>query len=274
MILRSRAVRWAVYAVAVGGLLALTLAAFSEYGADGLEGVASGNGSSAAAPRISRGAIRSEPRPREVDPTPVGQLVTASRQADTASVRKLLATGVDVNASDRNGALPLHQAAGAGDIHVVDALLAAGADPQAADGIGWFALSHAAFAGSPEMTARLLEAGASPRASLSAESPLLPVIAGSVAARGGIAGATDATDERRAEVLRMLLNAGASTAGINDILFQAVVVIRSEAIVSVLLEHGARLDLASEIARALLNLDDPIGERLREAHATSDSAVP
>ncbi len=90
----------------------------------------------------------------------------AATAGDVATVRELLAEGVDPNTPNMHGRLPLHRAASGGSLEAVELLLAAGADARVkdriTDDIGWFPLSHAAFAGSPEITARLLKAGGLP----------------------------------------------------------------------------------------------------------------
>ena len=201
-----------------------------------------------------------------LDPTPVGRLVDAATAADVATVRELLAEGVDPNTPNRHGRLPLHRAASAGSLEAVELLLAGGANANVkdriTDDIEWFPLSHAAFAGSPEITARLLRAGGLPQLTGSGDSFLMPVIDGASVAEEN----TDETNERRAEVMRMLFEAGATTAEIDVVLLKAVW-LQSLVLVSPLLEHGARLDTSSQIGRGLLRLPGPLGDLLREAHA-------
>jgi len=215
---------------------------------------------------IRANRTRKEPPPLEPDSTPVGRLVDAATAGDAATVRELLAKGVDPNTPNMHGRLPLHRAASGGSLEVVELLLAAGADANVkdriTDDIGWFPLSHAAFAGSPEITARLLEAGGLPELTGSGDSFLMPVIDGASSAEEN----TDETNERRAEVMRMLFKAGAATAGLDHVLSKAVW-LQSITLVSPLLEHGVRLDVSSQLGRAYLRLPGPLGDLLRSAHA-------
>ncbi len=266
MLFSSRPVRLGVFGLLLAGLVALVAAALGAWRTDEIS-----NGAAARVPTISVN-VRSEPRQREEDATPVGRLVSASSHADAETVRALLAQGASPNTQDINGELPLHRAAGAGSLEVVELLLDAGADVDTACGLGWFPLAHAADSGSPEVTARLLEAGASPRDSTSGESPIFQVVYGAMSSRHGLSDATSATEEQRVEVLQTLLEAGASTSGMDVLLFHAIFMTQSADILSVLLGHGARLDLASREGRALLNLPGALGERLREAHENSEAA--
>ncbi len=216
---------------------------------------------------------REEPPPLELDPTPVGRLVDAATAGDVATVRELLAEGVDPNTSNMHGRLPLHRAASGGSLEAVELLLAAGADARVkdriTDDIGWFPLSHAAFAGSPEITERLLQAGGLPELTGSGDSFLMPVIDGALSAEEN----TDETYERRAAVMRLLFEAGAATSELDAVLRVAVVFAKSVALAAPLLENGARLDLSSQTGRALLRLPGPMGDLLREAHAESIKPV-
>jgi ankyrin repeat protein len=72
--------------------------------------------------------------PPEQPDTRIGQtpLMMAARSSDLSSVRKLLMSGVDVNARDINDSTALHYAAAScGDVRVVKVLLASGADVNA-----------------------------------------------------------------------------------------------------------------------------------------------
>lgn len=209
-------------------------------------------------------------RVREPDSTPVGRLVEAARSGDVRGVEDLVQQGVDVGASDLNGDLPLCQAARAGSIEVVDRLVAAGADPNMPDGVGWFPLSYAILAGSPAVTKRLLDAGAEVRPQMPGGSPLEPLVSGWIAAEGGIPGAPPKRDAERVEVARLLLPL-AGAAGAASVLQSAVVVMKNEELVEVLLEHGVRLDASTRIGRALLRLRGPMGDLLRAA-AERDTA--
>lgn len=81
-------------------------------------------------------------------------------QPDVVTVKALLAAGADVNATDAEGATPLHGAAAFDDKGVVEALLAGGADVKAADSRGRTPLHRAAECGAAEVADALLNAGA------------------------------------------------------------------------------------------------------------------
>src|SRR5512146_2194778 len=141
-----------------------------------------------------------------IAPSPVAD---AAQRGDLATVRKLVAQGVSVNAPQGDGMTALHWAADRGDsalaavllhakanvrattrigaytpLHiaartgnpaVVRALLAAGSDVKAATTSGATALHFAAAAGNPDVVAALLAKGAEPNARESAwgQTPLV-----------------------------------------------------------------------------------------------------
>jgi ankyrin repeat protein len=70
-------------------------------------------------------------------------------------VAVLLASGADVNATQRHGWTPIHGAAQNGAVATVERLLAAGADPRAANDDGKTAADLAAAAGHEALAARL-----------------------------------------------------------------------------------------------------------------------
>ncbi len=282
MLLRSRAVRWAVYAVVLLGLVALSLVALLQDRTAGPgfgmpkvadDGPLFSDDPATHTTRIFRTRRPREERPPlEPDTTSVGRLVDAATAGDVATVSELLAEGVDPNTPNIHGRLPLHRAASGGSLEVVELLLAAGADANVKDritaDIGWFPLSHAAEAGSPEITARLLKEAGLPELVGSGDSFLMPVVDGALHTEEN----TDATNERRAEVMRLLLEAGATTASIDAVLFKAVA-LQSATLVAPLLEHGARLEMSSQMSCALLRLPGPLGDLLRDAHAEPTKPV-
>jgi ankyrin repeat protein len=84
-------------------------------------------------------------------------LLAATGRGDANTVRKLLAQGEDVNATDATGRTALMLAAQRGDAALIRLLLASGADPQRTDRDGLNAADHALSGGHPEL--RLLLSG-------------------------------------------------------------------------------------------------------------------
>ncbi len=218
-----------------------------------------------AAPQIGAPRITfTRTRVHEVDESPVGRLVEAARRSRVDEVRSLLGEGVSPMAADANGDMPLHRAALAAAPGVLDILLAAGADPDAPDGRGWVPLSYAILAGSLACTERLLAVGAEVRAPIPAGSPLEPLISGWLVAEAGIPDAPAKRESERVEVARAILEAG-GTSGAGEVLSRAITLMKSEELVAVLLDHGARLDTSTRTGSALMRLRGPIGDRLRAA---------
>ncbi len=222
------------------------------------------------APQIRRGQITVTPgRTREPDTTPEGRLVDAARRGRLGEVEDLLREGVAPAVRDINGDLPLHRAARAAAPDVVSALLLAGADPNESDSDGWFPLSYAVLAGSSACTELLLDAGAAVRSQTPGGSPLEPLVSGWLAAEAGVPDAPEKRQGERVEVARIVLEAG-GVSGSAEMLFRAVAIMKNEDLVALLLEHGARLDTSTPIGTALMRLQGPIGDRLRDA-ARQDS---
>ena len=225
------------------------------------------------APQVRRGQITVTPgRTREPDSTPAGRLVDAAWRGRLGEVEDLLREGVAPVVRDINGDLPLHQAARAAAPEVVRALLAAGADPNESDSDGWFPLSYAVLAGCSGCTELLLQAGAAVRSQTLGGSPLEPLISGWLAAEAGIPDAPGKREGERVEVARIVLEAG-GVSGSAEMLFGAVAIMKNENLVALLLEHGARLDTSTSFGSALMRLQGPIGDRLRNA-ARQDSPSP
>ena len=100
-------------------------------------------------------------------------LIRASANGDEQGVRRLLAAGIDPNATDRYGETPLHFVALYGHETIARLLLAAGANPNAADQDGSTPLYLAASNGREATVPLLLAAGANPNtASRSGWTPL------------------------------------------------------------------------------------------------------
>ena len=132
---------------------------------------------------------------------------TALHLAAREAVGHLLDAGLDVNAADGHGEVPLHVAADGGHWAVVEQLVAAGADVRAATADGETVLHYAAYRGSAYAVGLLLSAGAD------------------------VAAATNEGDTAlhcatTVEVVRLLLEAGVSASAVdsdgNNVLHSAV----------------------------------------------------
>ena len=87
-------------------------------------------------------------------------LPDAAEQSDTASVRTLLRTGVDVNAAQVDGTTALHWAAYHEDLEMAGLLVRAGANVNAVNRYGASALAEACTNGNAAIVKLLLESGA------------------------------------------------------------------------------------------------------------------
>ncbi len=89
-------------------------------------------------------------------------LVDAVRAGYQATVRALIAGGVDVNAGETDGTTPLHWAAYHNDLAIAEMLVEAGANVTAANRYDVAPLSLAAVGGDADLIELLLSAGADP----------------------------------------------------------------------------------------------------------------
>lgn len=89
-------------------------------------------------------------------------LFNAAKKGDIAKLKKLLASGEDVNSRDRNRSTPLLEAVRANQAEAVGVLIEAGAELNAGDKYGATPVFTAATHGSIEVLERLLQAGADP----------------------------------------------------------------------------------------------------------------
>ena len=103
-------------------------------------------------------------------------------------IEQLLADGAAVNAKAENEVTPLHVAAAYNRVPAIKALLAAGANVNAETDNGITPLHEAAFAGHPAAVRTLLAAGARPNATTNlGEGPLHVAREGMAAAEGSVA---------------------------------------------------------------------------------------
>lgn len=95
-------------------------------------------------------------------PTPVhdrGAVLRAAETGDLRTLRRLIADGADIHASDAHGWTPLMKAAKNHHLKAVAELITAGANLNAETRNGWNALSIAVKAGSPQIIALIASAG-------------------------------------------------------------------------------------------------------------------
>lgn len=155
------------------------------------------------------------------------QLVDASRNQDTQTVRTLLSQHVDVNVRADDGSTALLWAAHWNDVGTADLLLRAGADANAANDFRITPLSLACTNGSASLVEILLKAGANPRTPIATgETPLMTCASSGSAdavrmliARGADVNAKEpsqnqtalmwAAAERHPDVIRIFIEAGA-----------------------------------------------------------------
>jgi ankyrin repeat protein len=160
-------------------------------------------------------------------------LVDAARNADAATVRRLLQGKIDVNAAEADGTTALHWVSYRDDVVSAQLLLRAGANPNAVNDLGATPIWTASVNGSSAMVRVLLEAGANPNAAL-----LLGETAVMAAARSG-----------NADVVEQLLSRGANSnarAARGQTALMWAVAQRHPEVVKVLLGHGADVHARSE----------------------------
>ncbi len=75
------------------------------------------------------------------------RLIEAAKRGEPSEIRRLLADGIDVNDTDKNGTSPLIMASCAGQLKAVELLLNAGADKTPKDSLGYDAYHAAMFYG-------------------------------------------------------------------------------------------------------------------------------
>ena len=168
-------------------------------------------------------------------------IVEAARAQDVETVRALIADGVDVNATQPDGATALHWAAYRDNLDLTAALLAAGADINATNELGATALWLAANNGSAAMVERLLDAGANPNAALHiGETPVM------TASRTGNAAAVEHLVAAGADV-----NATERSRSQTALMWAAAQ--GHHRTIEVLLEHGADVTARSRVRPRLMH---------------------
>lgn len=195
------------------------------------------------------------------------RMVQAVQKQDAALVRTLIRRGADVNASQPDGATPLHWATHRDNLDIADALIKAGANVNAANDYGVTPLSLACTNGSGPMVDRLLKAGANPNAALpSGETALMtaarvgkpePVAlllakGANVNARERLKGQTAlmwAISERHFAIARTLVDKGADVNARADSGFNALMFATRQGdpdAVKLILSHGAQINEAAK----------------------------
>ncbi len=164
-----------------------------------------------------------------------GRLVDAVKEANAQTIRGLLRQGVDVNATEPDGATALHWAARNDDRATVALLLRAGAKVNVANRYGVTPLALAVNNGSVTVTQALLNAGADPNAATPEGETVLMT-----AARAG-----------SVEVVRTLLAKGAKVNARERWQDQTALMWAAAenhgAVVTALLESGADPDIRSKV---------------------------
>jgi ankyrin repeat protein len=165
-------------------------------------------------------------------------LADAAEQGDLTGMRRLLGTGVDINAAQVDGTTALHWAAYRDDAGTVALLVRAGANVNAVNRYGVAPLAQACKNGNAAMVKLLLQAGADPNATLKGGESVLMLAARSgdveavkaLLARGANPGSRErlgqtalmwAAAEGHTAVVRALIDAGADIALTTDAGFQA-----------------------------------------------------
>ena len=171
------------------------------------------------------------------------RLVEAVKRQDGQMARALLKQGIDVNATQGDGASALHWAVYRDDLAMADLLLRAGADVNAANDLGATLLALACANANGAMVERLLAAGANPNTPVtpSGETPLM------TAARSGSVDAVKALLAYGASV-----NAAETAHGQTALMWAAAN--RHPVVVQALIEGEADVNARSQIDRMVVML--------------------
>lgn len=188
--------------------------------------------------------------PAPAQTTDAPDIVQAAKQDDIATVENLIAAGVDINATQGDGATALHWAAHRNNLESVRLLLNAGADPNKANALQATALWIASENGNATLTELLLNAGANPNAALKmGETPLMR------AARSGDLASVKLLVSGGAEV-----NVAEHERGQTALMWASAQ--QHADVVEYLLDHGADLNARTKVWHQLENTagnTNPIG---------------
>ena len=161
----------------------------------------------------------------------------AAQNGELAEIRRLAATGVDINARDRHGRTPAHVAAFASNDEALRALAEAGADMDALEGQAYDVVTIAAVADDPQLMSLAIELGNDPGLTTSPYAGTALIAAAHLG---------------RVEVVRRLISAGAPLDHVNNLgwtaLMEAVVLgddgADHQAVLRLLLDAGADPQIA------------------------------
>ena len=170
------------------------------------------------------------------------QLIDAIRAQDAARATVLIKQGVDVNATQPDGATALHWAVHWENAALVERLLAAKANPNLANDLGVTPMVMAASAGNGQLVELLLAAGADANAvTESGETALM------LASRAGSEAGVKALLAKGAKV-----DAREGTRGQTALMW--AIVNKHPAVTKILLDHGADIRLRSETRKLVYNM--------------------
>ena len=171
----------------------------------------------------------------------VPDIIRAVKDGDQARISVLLASGIDVNASEGDGATALHWAAHRNNLQSARALLEADADADVANALGATPLWLAATNGNATMLELLLDAGADPNTPLKmGETPLMN------AARSGDLASVRLLVNRGADVNNAELERGQTA-----LMWSAAQ--HHADVVQLLISRGADLNARTKVWRQLEN---------------------
>ncbi len=175
-------------------------------------------------------------------------LISAAGENDLPSVQAYLASGADPNRLTTDGRSAVYEAATSSDPEILRVLIEAGADVNQTALNGWSPLMEAVTVGSTDAARMLADAGANPNHRLDPSNPLsVPLM---FAAQNG-----------HAEIVRILLNAGADVTGtVGELALQNAIRFGDNEMEQMLIEAGANAN-ARRVAdsRILINLGRRLG---------------
>jgi uncharacterized protein len=195
------------------------------------------------------------------------RLVQAVKRRDRNAVNALLATKLDVNAAQPDGATALAWAAYLDEADVAEKLLAAGAKPNTADEYGETPLTLACANGDAKLVGELLQAGANARAARWDGETALMIAAG--------AGSVDSVNLLAAHGADV--NAAESRHGQTALMWAAAE--RHSDVVKTLIAHGANVQAVSKqgftpLMFAAVKNDSTSAQALMAAGADPNYTIP